>query len=334
MKILITGGAGFIGSALIRKIIKSTDFPVLNVDKLTYAGNEANLNEVLGSPLYQLAKNDICDEEKMFQLFEAFRPTTVIHLAAESHVDRSIKTSQPFLTTNVFGTYSLLEASRRYLKNLPIAEAQNFLFYHVSTDEVYGDLDAAASGFTEDNIYNPSSPYSASKASSDHFVRAWARTYDIPFVISNCSNNYGPYQHPEKLIPNMIIRALRGQRLPVYGDGNQIRDWLFVEDHADAILRIIESKKYNQTYNVGGETELKNIEVIAKVCEIMDTLKLRSSASRDYYENLIEFVPDRLGHDKRYSVDISKIKKEIGWQPSQTFETGLEHTVVWYANNQ
>lgn len=331
MKILVTGGAGFIGSAVIRHLIKHTDHEVLNIDKLTYAGNLESLKEIDQSPKYQFKQMDICDTEQITKAIEAFQPDAIMHLAAESHVDRSIDGPAAFIQTNIVGTYTLLEAARKYWMTLDSDTKQNFRFHHISTDEVYGDLEGTTDLFTETTSYAPSSPYSASKASSDHLVRSWYRTYGLPVLVTNCSNNYGPYHFPEKLIPLVILNALDAKPLPVYGNGQQIRDWLFVEDHARALYKVVTEGVVGETYNIGGHNEKQNIEVVKTICKILDELKPQSSGQS--YESLITFVKDRPGHDLRYAIDAAKIKNELGWSPTETFETGIRKTVEWYLNN-
>ena len=330
MKILVTGGAGFIGSALVRHLIQNTSHQVLNLDKLTYAGNLASLEDVVRSDRYSFVQGDICDRELLDLTLRQFQPDAVMHLAAESHVDRSIDGPTAFVETNVLGTYTLLEACRAYWAGLETPQRDAFRFHHISTDEVYGDLDGTGALFTEDTPYAPSSPYSASKASSDHFVRAWGRTYGLPILITNCSNNYGPYHFPEKLIPLVIINALHGKSLPVYGDGQQVRDWLFVEDHARALLKVLEKGIVGETYNIGGHNERTNLEVVNTICALLDELA-PSDAS---YSDLIAFVTDRPGHDLRYAIDASKIERELGWVPEETFESGLRKTVEWFLKNE
>ncbi len=331
MKILVTGGAGFIGSAIIRHIIKETEHHVLNVDKLTYAGNLESLVSVLDHPCYHFSQTDICDHAALTRLFASFEPDVVMHLAAESHVDRSIDGPAEFIKTNIVGTYTLLEAARKYWQKLPEIKKSRFKFHHISTDEVYGDLEDTTDLFTETTPYLPSSPYSASKASSDHLVRAWHRTYGLPMVVTNCSNNYGPYHFPEKLIPLMILNALEGKPLPVYGNGQQVRDWLFVEDHARALYQVATQGLAGETYNIGGWNEKQNIDVVKIICQILDELKPQLNGER--YESLITFVNDRPGHDLRYAIDASKIERELGWKPQESFETGIRKTVQWYLDN-
>lgn len=331
MKILVTGGAGFIGSAVIRHIIQNTNNRVLNIDKLTYAGNLESLKEIDQHSNYEFKQIDICNTEQITAAIEVFQPNAIMHLAAESHVDRSIDGPAAFIQTNIVGTYTLLEAARKYWMGLDAEAQQNFRFHHISTDEVYGDLEGTTDLFTETTSYAPSSPYSASKASSDHLVRAWHRTYGLPVIVTNCSNNYGPYHFPEKLIPLVILNALDAKPLPVYGNGQQIRDWLFVEDHARALYKVVTEGVVGETYNIGGHNEKQNIEVVKTICKILDELK--PQANGQAYESLITFVKDRPGHDLRYAIDATKIQNELGWTPAETFETGIRKTVEWYLNN-
>ena len=331
MRILVTGGAGFIGSAVIRHIIENTHHHVLNVDKLTYAGNLESLRSIEKSERYKFSQTDICDQVVLEKIFNEFQPDAVMHLAAESHVDRSIDGPAAFIQTNIVGTYSLLEAARKYWLSLSVEEKEAFRFHHISTDEVYGDLEGTTDLFTETTPYAPSSPYSASKASSDHLVRAWQRTYGLPTIVTNCSNNYGPYHFPEKLIPLVILNALDAKPLPIYGKGDQIRDWLFVEDHARALYQVVTEGVVGETYNIGGHNEKQNIEVVKTICKILDELKPQSTGQK--YETLITFVKDRPGHDLRYAIDAAKIEKELVWMPQETFETGIRKTVEWYLNN-
>lgn len=352
LKILITGGAGFIGSAAIRYIINNTQHSVVNLDKLTYAGNLESLTEVSKSQRYTFEQVDICHPTELERVFNEHQPDVVMHLAAESHVDRSIDGPAEFIQTNIVGTYNLLEAARTYWNQLDSERKKNFRFHHISTDEVYGDLPHPADAieqleavdrrssnrkeqndlplFTEETPYAPSSPYSASKASSDHLVRAWQRTYGFPTLITNCSNNYGPYHFPEKLIPLVILNALEGKSLPIYGQGDQIRDWLYVEDHARALYKVLAEGEIGETYNIGGYNEKTNLEVVQAICAVLDELAPRQSK----YAQLITHIADRPGHDRRYAIDASKIAKELGWQPEETFETGLYKTVRWYLDNQ
>jgi len=332
MKLLVTGGAGFIGSAVIRHLINDTAHEVLNVDALTYAGNLESI-PCTNNERYQFAQIDICDSAELEQAFNDFQPDAVMHLAAESHVDRSIDGPAEFIQTNIVGTYNMLEVSRKYWQGLDDASKQNFRFHHISTDEVYGDLGPTGL-FTETTSYEPSSPYSASKASSDHLVRAWQRTYGLPTLITNCSNNYGPYHFPEKLIPLVILNALAGKALPVYGDGSQIRDWLYVEDHARALVKVVTEGEVGETYNIGGHNERKNIEVVKTICAILDDLVPEKPAAVNNYEDLITYVTDRPGHDVRYAIDASKIERELGWTPLETFESGIRKTVEWYLANE
>jgi dTDP-glucose 4,6-dehydratase len=333
MRFLITGGAGFIGSAVIRFLIGETNHQVVNVDKLTYAGNLESLAEVSGNERYQFEQVDICDASEIGRLYSECRPDVVMHLAAESHVDRSISGPAEFIETNINGTYVMLEAARQYWLSLDGNEKSRFRFHHISTDEVYGSLDDSGL-FTEETAYDPSSPYSASKAASDHLVRAWHRTYDLPILITNCSNNYGPYQFPEKLIPVVILNALKGEPLPIYGKGNQVRDWLHVEDHARALYKVVTDGLVGQTYNIGGHNEKNNLEVVNTICAILDEVVPEHPASITHYEELITYVQDRPGHDQRYAIDTSKIKNELGWSPEETFETGIRKTVMWYLENK
>ena len=331
MKLVVTGGAGFIGSAVIRHIIEKTPHQVLNIDKLTYAGNLESLNSISKNSRYQFSQTDICDREALDQLFLEFQPDLVMHLAAESHVDRSITGSAAFVETNIIGTYQLLEAARNYWNNLEEHKKLAFRFHHISTDEVYGDLEGTDDLFLETTSYAPSSPYSASKASSDHLVRAWHRTYGLPTIVTNCSNNYGPYHFPEKLIPLVILNALESKPLPIYGKGDQIRDWLYVEDHARALYKVVTEGIVGETYNIGGHNEKQNIDVVKTICSILD--ELRPQANNTPYASLITFVKDRPGHDLRYAIDASKIKNDLGWTPQETFKTGIRKTVEWYLNN-
>ncbi|MFW1907587.1 dTDP-glucose 4,6-dehydratase [Acinetobacter ursingii] len=334
MKILVTGGAGFIGSAVIRHIIKNTQNKVLNIDKLTYAGNLESLQEIEDSSNYQFKQIDICDVERISQAFNDFQPDLVMHLAAESHVDRSIDGPAEFITTNIVGTYTLLEVARKYWSALEPERKQQFRFHHISTDEVYGDLHGTEDLFLETTPYAPSSPYSASKASSDHLVRAWQRTYGLPTIVTNCSNNYGPYHFPEKLIPLVILNALDGKPLPIYGKGDQIRDWLFVEDHARALYKVVTEGVVGETYNIGGHNEQKNIDVVKAICELLEELVPNKPEGIAQYQDLITYVTDRPGHDLRYAIDATKIKQDLNWVPEETFKTGLRKTVQWYLDHQ
>jgi dTDP-glucose 4,6-dehydratase len=338
-KILVTGGAGFIGSAVVRQYIEQSDIVIINLDKLTYAGNLASLGKAGDHPRHRFEQVDICDRRALERVLREHKPDAVMHLAAESHVDRSIDGPAAFVQTNVVGTGSLLETVRDYWGQLESTAKKQFRFHHVSTDEVYGDLSADAPAFTEETAYAPSSPYSASKAGSDHLVRAWHRTYGLPVVITNCSNNYGPYQFPEKLIPLMILNALEQQPLPVYGRGENIRDWLYVEDHAEALRLVLAKGKIGQTYNIGGRSEKTNLQVVETICAILQELAPsvshgKGSGEEIRYRDLIAFVSDRPGHDRRYAIDTAKIESALGWQPTETFETGIRKTVQWYLNNE
>lgn len=328
----VTGGAGFIGSAVVRHIINNTDHQVINIDKLTYAGNLESLAKIEKSSRYHFEQVDICDSTSLDELFDKYSPDYVMHLAAESHVDRSIDGPGDFIETNIIGTYKLLECARKYWSKLE--NKNDFKFHHISTDEVYGDLHNTTDLFTEETPYSPSSPYSASKASSDHLVRAWARTYGLPVIVTNCSNNYGPYHFPEKLIPLIILNAISGKKLPVYGNGEQIRDWLYVEDHARALYKVVTEGDVGQTYNIGGHNERKNIHVVRTICSILDEIVTDKPNNIQSFSSLIEFVADRPGHDLRYAIDASKIQRDLGWEPLETFETGIKKTVEWYLNNE
>ena len=332
--ILVTGGAGFIGSAVVRHIIESTQDNVVNVDKLTYAGNLESLESVENNPRYAFEQVDICDAKALARVFEHHQPDAVMHLAAESHVDRSIDGPAAFIETNIVGTYTLLEAARAYWNSLNDEKKAAFRFHHISTDEVYGDLEGTDDLFTETTPYAPSSPYSASKASSDHLVRAWLRTYGLPTIVTNCSNNYGPFHFPEKLIPLMILNALDGKPLPVYGNGQQIRDWLFVEDHARALYKVVTKGEVGETYNIGGHNEKANIDVVRTICSLLEELVPNKPEGVAKYEDLITYVKDRPGHDVRYAIDAAKIGRELGWKPQETFESGIRKTVEWYLNNK
>ncbi|MDO6635801.1 dTDP-glucose 4,6-dehydratase [Pseudoalteromonas carrageenovora] len=336
MKILVTGGAGFIGSAVVRHIIENTTDSVVNLDKLTYAGNLESLKSVDCNDRYAFEHVDICNREELDRVFKSHKPDAVMHLAAESHVDRSITGPAEFIQTNIVGTYNLLEAAREYWNTLNDDDKKSFRFHHISTDEVYGDLphpdeqEGELPLFTEETSYAPSSPYSASKASSDHLVRAWLRTYGFPTIVTNCSNNYGPYHFPEKLIPLVILNALEGKDLPIYGKGDQIRDWLYVEDHARALYKVVTEGIVGETYNIGGHNEKQNLEVVQTICEILDTLVPKAAK----YAEQITYVTDRPGHDRRYAIDSTKMSEELNWTPVETFETGLRKTIQWYLTNQ
>ena len=331
MKILVTGGAGFIGSALVRHIINNTDNSVVNVDKLTYAGNLESLTSIANNDRYLFERVDICNKVELGRIFNAYTPDVVMHLAAESHVDRSIDSPDDFIQTNIVGTYNMLEVARAYWLDLADTKKASFRFQHISTDEVYGDLENDVDLFTEDTPYAPSSPYSASKAASDHLVRAWHRTYKLPIIITNCSNNYGPYHFPEKLIPLVILNALDGKPLPIYGAGDQVRDWLYVEDHAHALFTVITKGVIGETYNIGGHNEKANIEVVKLICDLLDELAPLDAGS---YHAQITHVADRPGHDRRYAIDAGKIAAKLGWIPKETFESGIRQTVLWYLDNQ
>lgn len=334
MKILVTGGAGFIGSAVVRHIIENTNDSVVNVDKLTYAGNLDSLKSIDSNERYKFEQLDICNRAELDRVFSQHQPDAVMHLAAESHVDRSIDGPAAFIETNIVGTYTLLEAARAYWNSLDPYKKEAFRFHHISTDEVYGDLEGTDDLFTETTPYSPSSPYSASKASSDHLVRAWLRTYGLPTIVTNCSNNYGPYHFPEKLIPLMILNALEGKLLPVYGNGMQIRDWLYVEDHARALYKVVTEGEIGETYNIGGHNEKANIEVVKTICSLLEELVPSKPQGVTQYSDLITYVTDRPGHDLRYAIDAAKIGNELGWKPKETFESGIRKTVEWYLNNE
>ncbi|MDK4684125.1 dTDP-glucose 4,6-dehydratase [Kingella negevensis] len=334
MKILVTGGAGFIGSAVIRHIINDTPDSVVNLDKLTYAGNLENLASVSGSSRYAFEQVDICDRAELDRVFAQHQPDAVMHLAAESHVDRSIDSAGKFIQTNIIGTFTLLEAARKYWQTMQPEKRVKFRFHHISTDEVYGDLHGTDDLFTETTPYAPSSPYSASKASSDHLVRAWLRTYGLPTIVTNCSNNYGCFHFPEKLIPLMILNSLDGKPLPVYGNGLQIRDWLYVEDHARALYQVVTRGEIGETYNIGGFNEKTNISVVQTICQLLEELAPNKPQGVAHYADLITHVTDRAGHDVRYAIDARKIERELGWKPQETFETGIRKTVKWYLANR
>jgi dTDP-glucose 4,6-dehydratase len=332
--ILVTGGAGFIGSAVVRHLINDTEHTVINVDKLTYAGNLESLISVSDEPRYHFEKVDICDAKEIQRVLAHYQPDIIMHLAAESHVDRSIDGPGEFIQTNIVGTYNLLEQARHYWTGLDVEKQKQFRFHHISTDEVYGDLEGTDDLFTESTPYAPSSPYSASKASSDHLVRAWNRTFNLPTIVTNCSNNYGPFHFPEKLIPLVILNALQGKPLPVYGKGNQIRDWLYVEDHARALVLVATTGEIAETYNIGGHNEKQNIDVVKTICELLEELAPNKPEGVNNYHDLITFVTDRAGHDVRYAIDATKIAKELNWTPQESFESGIRKTVQWYLDNQ
>ncbi len=331
---MLTGGAGFIGSAVVRTIINQTENEVVNIDKLTYAGNLDSLLDVAWSKAYTHEQVDICDRKALDRVFQLHKPDCVMHLAAESHVDRSIDGPSEFIDTNIVGTFNILETARYYFESFKKEKREQFRFHHISTDEVYGDLEGTDNLFTEQTPYSPSSPYSASKAASDHLVRAWGRTYGLPVIISNCSNNYGPCHFPEKLIPHIILNAIHGKPLPIYGDGSQIRDWLYVEDHAKALIKVVTEGEIGETYNIGGHNEKTNLEVVETICDLLEELAPEKPMGVTSYRDLITFVKDRPGHDIRYAIDASKIERELGWLPVETFETGLRKTVQWYLDNR
>lgn len=333
MKILVTGGAGFIGSSVIRTLINETDCEIVNLDKLTYAGNLDSLASVANSDRYEFVQADICNRAAVGSVFDKHQPDAVMHLAAESHVDRSIDGPGDFIQTNLVGTYTMLDAGRAYWAGLEGNKRDNFRFLHVSTDEVYGDLAGSEDLFREDTSYDPSSPYAATKAGSDHLVRAWGRTFKLPILVTNCSNNYGSHQFPEKLIPHMILNALEGKPLPIYGDGSQIRDWLYVDDHARALYRVLTTGEVGETYNIGGLNEKKNIDVVKTICAILDEAVTDKPAGINRFEELIAFVKDRPGHDERYAIDASKISADLDWVPDEDFESGIRKTVLWYLEN-
>ena len=334
MKIIVTGGAGFIGSAVIRNLLSSTKHEVMNVDSLTYAGNLDSLSSIADTNNYSHELLDICDQARVLDLFNTFKPDSIMHLAAESHVDRSITGPDTFMQTNIIGTYSLLEVSKKYLHTLQDNSIKPFMFHHISTDEVFGDLGVGSvDKFSETSNYEPSSPYAASKASSDHLVRAWGRTFGLPYVISNCSNNYGPYQFPEKLIPHMILNCLKGKDLNIYGGGGQIRDWLYVDDHAEALINVMLNGVSGETYNIGGNNEKTNLEVVTMICKILDELEPSTIPGLDSYVKLIKFVKDRPGHDHRYAINAQKIRDQLRWEPKENFDSGIRKTIEWYLSN-
>lgn len=329
MKILVTGGSGFIGSFVVRSLVNDFDFQVINVDKLTYAGNKESLSDIDQSDNYTFENVDICDQKEINRVIFDYKPDKIMHLAAESHVDRSIFSPIEFIQTNIMGTFELLNASLQYWQEMSKSKKNKFVFHHISTDEVFGDAGKNGELFTEETKYEPSSPYSASKASSDHLVKAWHRTFGIPIVLSNCSNNYGPYQYPEKLIPLTIMNALHGKEIPIYGKGDQIRDWLYVEDHVKALVKVMNEGTIGDSYNIGGHNEITNLEVVKTICDILDALV----PTKKSYNELIRFVTDRPGHDTRYAIDASKIHRELNWKPDESFESGIKKTVKWYLEN-
>lgn len=333
MMILVTGGAGFIGSAVVRHLISDGGFSVVCFDKLTYAGNLYSLMDIEDSSQYFFEQGDVCDASILSRIFDKYLPDRVMHLAAESHVDRSIEGPAEFVQTNLVGTFVLLEAARQYWNSLSGDKKSQFLFHHISTDEVYGDLGINDDLFVETTSYAPSSPYSATKAGSDHLVRAWHRSFGLPIIITNCSNNYGPYHFPEKLIPHVILKAIQGKPLPIYGDGSQIRDWLYVEDHARALIKVVAEGDVGETYNIGGHNEKTNLQVVEEICAVLEELLVQKPQGVKNFRDLISFVNDRPGHDRRYAIDASKIERELGWVPDETFETGLRKTVQWYLDN-
>ncbi|MDB2418982.1 dTDP-glucose 4,6-dehydratase [Amylibacter sp.] len=332
-KVMVTGGAGFIGSALIRRIINETNFQVLNFDKLSYAANLSSLKSVEKNDRYIFRCGDVCDSVQLKKTLKEYQPDIVFHLAAETHVDRSIDSPDLFIETNILGTFTLLETVKEYWQQLDEKKSLEFLLHHISTDEVFGDLGESNELFKETTNYNPSSPYSASKASSDHLVKAWGRTYGLPIIVTNCSNNYGPFQYPEKLIPLVILNALEGKSLPIYGDGNQIRDWLYVDDHSDALLTVALNAKIGDTYCIGGNNQIKNIDLVIEICSILDEFVPLKSPKLKNYRQLITFVPDRPGHDLKYAIDNNKIKTDLNWEPKHNFSSGINKTVEWYLEN-